>query len=172
MASFLYASPLATLAAILTLGSPASADGRADWHAYAWQEIKVADCAPSSDGTLACPLFREKWDWKRDQWVDIAITLDPATGAIALQQRLSNGDPRDDDYVCVTALALDDAGNTLVAHHQNWHIHPGRVVERSYAYTTPQLQHIVSIQVGSKQCREGAHQDDAIYAGVLAGIQS
>ncbi|SHE63274.1 hypothetical protein [Devosia limi] len=172
MASLLHASPLATLAAILTLGSPASADGRADWDAYAWQEIRLAECTATESGILACPPFREKWDWKRNQWIDIAITLDPASGAIALTQRLTNSDPRDDDHVCVTALALSAAGNTLVAHHQNWHVDAGEVVERTFAYTAPHLEQIVSIQIGSKQCRQGARQDDATYAGVLAGIQS
>jgi len=172
MASLLHASPMATLAAILTLGSPAIADGRADWDAYAWQEIKLAECTPSPDGIVTCPPFREKWDWKRNQWVDIAITLDSATGGITLEQRLTNNDPRDDDYVCVTALALDADGHTILAHHQNWHINPGDVLDRAFAYTAPQLDRIVSFQIGSKQCRQGAQQDDATYAGVLAGIQS
>ncbi|MHA6690273.1 hypothetical protein [Devosia sp. A449] len=173
-ASLLRASSLATIAAtLLSFGSPqgAFADGRGDWNGYAWQQIKVASCAAVGT-TLACPPYHQKWDWKRDQWVDIAITLDLATGTLRLTQQLTDNDPRDDDHVCVTALAVDDGGRDVVAHHQNWHMKSGTTREAAFSYASDQLASVTAIHIGSKQCRDGANQDDALYARVLAGIPS
>ena len=170
----LRASTLATLAAtFLSLGnSPdAFADGRGDWTGYAWQQIKIADCT-SNGTTLQCPAYHQKWDWKRNQWVDIAIALDQDAGALLLTQRLTDNDPSDWDYVCVTALALDATGSNVVAHHQNWFMASGAVEERSFRYASDRLDDVATIQIGSKQCRDGATQDDALYARVLAGIHS
>lgn len=158
------------LTALFALATPAQADGRTDWPGYAWQQIKISQCA--ADGhILACPLYRQKWDWKRNQWVDLAITLDIAAGTLELSQRLTDNDSHDDDDVCVTLIALDAAGNNLVAHHQNWHLRHGQVVQKSFTYRSARLAEIASIHIGSKQCRKGPHQDDAIYAAVLAGIR-
>jgi hypothetical protein len=172
MTSILRASTLSTLAAtLLSFGAAegAFADGRGAWSGYAWQQIKVADCL--ADGTtLRCPRYHEKWDWKRNQWVDISIELDVARGELRLSQRLTDNDPNDDDYVCVTALAVDAAGADVIAHHQNWHMSPGAVEEQSFRYASSALQQVTTIHIGSKQCRQGAGQDDALYAHVLAGI--
>src|SRR4051812_38163022 len=117
---------LLTAALLLVLPANAFADGRTDWKDYAWQEIKLASCA--NDGTtVACPLYHQKWDWKRNQWIDITITLDLAQGVMNLTQRLTDNDRADDDHVCVTALGVDAAGNNVTAHHQNWHMRPGEV---------------------------------------------
>lgn len=170
----LRASTLATLAAtFLSLGSPqgAFADGRGDWPGYAWQQIKVADCVDVG-GALQCPPYHQKWDWKRNQWVDIVVVLDPAKGTLQLTQRLTDKDPNDGDYVCVTALAVDAAGANIVAHHQNWYMNSGDVEEHSFSYPSTALGQVAAIHIGSKQCRNGAHQDDALYARVLAGIPS
>jgi hypothetical protein len=174
MTSTLRAFGLATLAATLLCFASlqgAFAEGRGAWDGYAWRQIALADCAPSGT-VLHCPPHHEKWDWKRNQWVDIVVELDMARGTLHLRQRLTNNDRRDSDYVCVTALAVSAAGNTLVAHHQNWHMDPGAVVEESFAYGSSRLDQVATIQIGSKQCRGGAGQDDALYAHVLAGIQS
>ena len=123
----LRASTLATLTAtFLSFGAAhgAFADGRGDWDGYAWQKIDIADCTPSG-ALLECPLYHQKWDWKRNQWVDILVTLDLAGGVLHLTQRLTDNDPGDSDYVCVTALAVDAAGSDIVAHHQNWFMKPG-----------------------------------------------
>ena len=168
----LRASGLATLAAtLLSFGSSpdAFADGRGDWSGYAWQQIKVADCLVAM-AVLHCPPFHQKWDWKRNQWVDISIELDVARGELHLSQRLTDNDPHDDDYVCVTALAVDAAGADVIAHHQNWHMNPGAVEEQSFRYASSALEKIATIHIGSKQCRQGAGQDDALYAQVLARI--
>ncbi|WP_332689657.1 hypothetical protein [Devosia sp.] len=172
MTSPLRAPSLATLAAtFLFFASPngAFADGRADWPGYAWQQIRIAECL-ASGLTLQCPAYHQKWDWKRNQWVDIAITLDLSRGQLHLTQQLTDNDPHDDDYVCVTALAVDADGKDLVAHHQNWHIGPGQVIERSFIYRSDLRQKVAVIHIGSKQCRQGAGQDDALYAQVLARI--
>ena len=163
----------ACLAAILILVSlrPAQADGRADWSGYAWQRIEVADCF-AMGSVLHCPPYHEKWDWKRSQWVDIVIEIDPASGTLRLAQRLTDRDRRDDDHVCVTAVAVDAAGDNVVVHHQNWHMGPGGIEEKAFAYRSARLADIAVIHIGSKQCRQGASQDDALHARVLAGIHS
>ena len=174
MTSTLRASTLATLAAtFLSFGTPqgAFADGRGDWSGYAWQKIEIADCAVL-DTLRRCPPFHEKWDWKRNQWVDIAIEIDLAAGALHLTQRLTNGDRFDSDHVCVTALAVDAAGNNVAAHHQNWHMGPGGVTEQQFRYSAADLARVATIHIGSKQCRKGAGEDDALYARILAGIGS
>ena len=171
MTRFLHAAAILAITLWLASPLPVYADGRADWLGYAWQQIKADTCLPAGT-TLQCPPYHEKWDWKRNQWVDISIALDPATGTLRLTQRLTDNDSGDDDYVCVTAIAVDAVGHTLVAHHQNWHMDPGGRVEQSFSYRSPRLGDIAAIHIGSKQCRRGAGQDDALYAHVLAGIGS
>lgn len=174
MTTLLRASSLAALAAtLLSFGSSqgAFADGRGDWNGYAWQQIKVADCQAAAT-VLVCPPYHQKWDWKRSQWVDISIELDLARGELRLTQRLTDSDPRDDDYVCVTALAVDAGGDNVVAHHQNWYMSPGADAEDTFLYTSAALDQVTTIHIGSKQCRQGAGQDDALYAQVLARIHS
>lgn len=162
---------LFTLAALLLLlpASISQADGRGDWDGYAWQTIEVVDCAPT-DGALHCPTYRQKWDWKRNQWVSIGIILFPASGDVTLTQQLEDRDSHDDDHVCVTALILDGEGLNLVAHHQNWHMTHGEVAADIFSYASSRLADARTIQIGSKQCRQGSGQDDAIYVSVLAGI--
>ena len=170
----LRASSLATLAAtLLSFGSShgAFADGRGDWDGYAWQQVHVADCARTGE-LLQCPAYHQKWDWKRNQWVDMSIQLDLANGELNLTQTLTDLDPRDDDYVCVTALAVAEDGHNIVAHHQNWHMSPGAEETKSFVYSSSALDQVAVIHIGSKQCRQGAGQDDALYAQVLAGIHS
>ena len=169
MSHTLRASILATIAGgIMAFAPQASADGRSDWQGYAWQAFDIAKCAPGAAGTLVCPAYHQKWDWKRNQWVDVAITI---TGdRLRLVQQLTDNDSYDQDYVCVTALVLDGAGHDLIAHHQNWQIAAGQQLADAFEYSSPALGQAASIHIGSKQCRDGAGQDDATYAGVLAGI--
>ena len=172
MTPILRASVLAIAAAtLLALGAPngAFADGRGDWDGYAWQQIEIAECA-TEGSTIACPLYHQKWDWKRDQWVDIAVSIDLAKSELTLSQRLTDNDPRDQDYVCVTVLAVDATGRDIVAHHQNWEMGPGDVMEQDFRYASSALDQVATIFLGSKQCRDGADQDDETYARVLAGI--
>jgi hypothetical protein len=169
----LHASTLGTLASVLlSFGSPQGsyADGRGDWSGYAWQTIDRADCTLSG-ATITCPPYHERWDWKRNQWVDIALSIDPATATLMLTQRLSNNDRGDSDDVCVTLLAVDAAGRNLLAHHQNWRMRPGAVEERAFSYVASTLPDIAAIHIGSKQCRQGPHQDDAVFAQVLSGLE-
>jgi len=158
---------LACLASALALAQPARADGRADWQGYSWQKFAIASCLPAGS-TLVCPAYHQKWDWKRHQWVDIAIGTQ--AGRLNLSQQLTNRDPRDDDDVCVTMLVLDAAGRTILAHHQNWHSRPGTVMQDDFVLRSGNLAAAASVHIGSKQCRKGSHQDDAVHAAVLAGI--
>ena len=169
--SFRACSISTLVAAVLLLGTPQSAfaDGRSDWRGYAWQTIDVADCQPI-DTHLACPPYHQKWDWKRNQWVDIVVTIDVASGQLQLSQQLTDRDSYDDDYVCVTALVVDAAGVDIVVHHQNWRMEHGEVVQKDFSYASGRLAAATKLHVGSKQCRDGAGQDDDVYATVLAGI--
>ena len=147
----------------------AGAQGRSDWRDYAWQKIDIAKCSPSM-GQLICPPFHEKWDWKRRQWVDIAIAINPATDRVYLTQQLTNDDPHDDDDVCVTVIVVDRAGNNVLVHHQNWKARHGAVQQKEFSYRSGRLADAATIHLGSKQCRKGAHQDDAVYAAVTARL--
>ncbi|HTM77788.1 MAG TPA: hypothetical protein VL133_09195 [Devosia sp.] len=169
MAQTLRASILGTIAGGLLAFTPAAiADGRGDWKDYAWQKIDIAKCVADTAGTRACPPYHQKWDWKRNQWVDIAITING--DRLQLTQHLTNNDRYDQDYVCVTALVVDAAGRDLIAHHQNWKISAGQQLSDAFTYASPALDQARAIHIGSKQCRQGAEQDDATYAAVLAGI--
>jgi hypothetical protein len=168
----LRASSISTLVAtLLSLGAPqgAFADGRGDWQGYAWQTIDVADCQ-AVNARLACPPYHQKWDWKRNQWVDIAVAVDLTSGQLHLSQQLTDRDSYDDDYVCVTALVVDADGADIVVHHQNWRMEHGEVTQKDFSYASGRLADATRIHIGSKQCREGAGQDDDVYAAVLAGI--
>jgi hypothetical protein len=153
----------------LALAYPAFADGRADWEGYSWQKIDISSCAVRA-AELVCPQYHQKWDWKRDQWVDITINMDRETGQLQLSQQLSNNDPRDNDDVCVTVIMVDGFGRNLVAHHQNWHTLHGDVLRQTFRYYSSHLADAATIHLGSKQCRKGSEQDDAVYANVLARL--
>lgn len=172
MTTILRASTLSAIATFLAFGSPAGSfdDGRGDWNGYSWQTIPIASCLTAGD-QLACPPYHQRWDWKRNQWVDIAVAIDTAAGKLQLSQTLTDNDKNDRDHVCVTALVVDADGRNIVGHHQNWHMSPGEVRRDDFTYTSARLAEAAAIQIGSKQCREGANQDDAIYASVLAGIK-
>lgn len=148
---------------------PSLAGGKADWPGYAWQKIDIRKCA-ALDEVLACPLYHQKWDWKRNQWVDITLALDLATGRATLAQRLTNRDPSDRDYVCITALVVDASDQNLVAHHQNWQVSPGEVVQKDFVYASSALPSAAAVYIGGKQCREGAGQDDALYRHVMTSM--
>lgn len=168
----LRASTIATIAAtFLAFGSPQGAfdDGRGNWDGYAWQTIAIKDCT-AVETTLTCPTYRQKWDWKRDQWVTLELTFDLSSNTLHLSQKLTDDDSYDDDFVCVTALVVDASGHDIVAHHQNWEALHGTSIKDDFSYTSPRLAEAVNIYVGSKQCRDGAGQDDKVYAQVLAGI--
>lgn len=161
---------LLTLGGTVLIGN-ALADGSSDWRDYAWQTIAIADCAPEEDGSLLCPPFHEKWDWKRNQWVDITISIDLAAQTLSLRQQLTDSDKRDSDYVCVTTLVLDRDGENIVVHHQNWRMRAGQSRAADFSYSSARLAAAETVQIGSKQCRDGAQQDDDVYAAVLARME-
>lgn len=159
--------------ALLLLTTPAIADGRVDWQDYAWQTIAYTDCPGSvTDADGLCPAYHQKWDWKRNQWVDIAFRFNPANGKLVLSQRLTNNDRTDDDHVCVTALFVDAQGHDLYAYHQNWHSLPHDVMQQTFRATLPRAIFATAAKViiGSKQCRKGEAQDDDVFAAVKAAI--
>ena len=161
---------LTLVAACVGLAQPAQAEGRADWRGYSWQRFDITTCQ-SLKTDLVCPPYHQKWDWKRNQWVDLSLVIDAAAGQVQLTQQLTNRDPHDDDDVCVTLLLLDAAGRTILAYHQNWHSLPDTVMQDDFTLRSGHLADAVSVHIGSRQCRQGSHQDDAVYAGVLARIR-
>lgn len=156
--------------ALTALVAPAlgqATDARGGWHGYAWKRISLADCDRLEQQTL-CPPYHEKWDWKRNQWVDITLALRP--GQVDLSQRLTNKDRMDDDFVCVTAIVMDAAGRALAIHHQNWHSDPAEVREESFSYPMTRAVEPATLLIGSRQCRKGAQEDDDVYARALAAV--
>lgn len=161
------------IAAALGLLTPAYADGRADWQDYAWRSITYSDCPGGVTNSAGlCPAYNQKWDWKRDQWVDIAFRFDPATGKFALSQTLTNNDRTDDDHVCVTALFVDAQGRDLYVYHQNWHSLPKATMSDTLRARISKtiFATAAKVWIGSKQCRKGAEQDDDVFARVKASI--
>lgn len=160
-----------TLAAGLSITAPAVADGRSDWKDYAWQSVIYADC-PDTDEAGLCHPFHQKWDWKRDQWVDFLYKADTDTGTLKVRLRLTNDDRRDSDDVCVTALFVDASGADVFVVHQNWRIKPSQVLDKTLEFSAdPAIwQKAAKVLIGSKQCRKGADQDDALFAGVKNAI--
>lgn len=147
------------------LGQPT--DARDAWQGYAWKRIALTDCDRLNQ-KMVCPPFHEKWDWKRNQWVDITLALRGAQ--VDLSQRLTNNDPRDDDFVCVTAIVMDYRGRALAIHHQNWHSDPGEVREERFSYPMTRDVEPAALLIGSRQCRKGPQEDDDVYAKALSAI--
>ncbi len=160
---------LAALAIMATLfGSAVThAGGKSDWDGYGWKGLDITKCVAQGQ-TLDCPTMVQKWDWKRDQWVNVTVSV--SGQAVSLTQRLINNDRRDRDDVCVTVLFLDQAGETIFVHHQNWDSHAASTMERQFSYKVSNWPKVTSIQLGSKQCRQGPHQDDAIFEQVSSGL--
>ncbi|HTN63037.1 MAG TPA: hypothetical protein VL147_16065 [Devosia sp.] len=158
---------LAAFLAVLTT-IPTAADGRSDWTGYDWRKAAFGQCLSTEAG---CHVFRSKWDWKRNQWVDITYSLQ-ADGDLTLVQKLTNNDPKDSDFVCVTVLFLDAQGRNVTASHTNIEIGPRSVktFQNALPLTTDLASAIRSVEFGSKQCRQGAGQDDLVFEAVAARL--
>lgn len=157
-------TPLLLLASL----SPALADGRADWADYYWRVRPFGQCVEAPGD--ACLTHDAKWDWKRDQWVSVRYTA--TSGGIDLAITLTNNDPHDDDYVCVTILFADASDANVAAYHANLHSDPRSTLEHSARITLPEaaIARIANVDIGTKQCRQGAGQDDAVYGAVLSAL--
>lgn len=158
------------LALLLLLASfsPAFADGRADWSEYYWRVKPFGQCLDAPGN--GCLTHHAKWDWKRDQWVTVRYA---STGSgLDLAITLTNNDPHDDDYVCVTILFADVANANVAAYHANLHSDPRSTLEHRARVTVPEaaLARIAKVDIGTKQCRQGARQDDAVYDAVLSAL--
>lgn len=148
--------------------SAAFAGGRADWSEYYWRVKPFGQCLDTPGN--GCLTHHAKWDWKRDQWVTVRYW--PADDGLDLAITLTNNDPRDDDYVCVTILFADAANANVAAYHANLHSDPRSTLEYKARVTLPEiaLARIANVDIGTKQCRQGGHQDDAIYDAVLSAL--
>lgn len=149
----------------------ASAAGKADWQGYDWKSYDFGACVAEVDGEGMCPVHHAKWDWKRNQWVDVSYGVD-MSDRLKLAINLTNKDSYDDDDVCVTVLALDAEGANVFAHHQNRHSIHGEIDTNVVALAGPAgaWKTVTTLLVGSKQCRKGPHQDDAVFARVKAEL--
>jgi hypothetical protein len=155
------------LSAFVTL--PAAADGRSDWTGYDWRRAPFGKCISTVSG---CHAFHAKWDWKRDQWIDISYGREPS-GHLVVDKHLTNKDPQDSDFVCITVLFLDAEGRNLAASHRNVEVGPlsSMTVRDELTPLTPALANsIKTVDFGSKQCREGASQDDDVFEAVKARL--
>jgi hypothetical protein len=167
LASFLNAISLA----VNLLGNdPNVHDDRQEWRDYAWVEPGYNSCI-GTDKTGFCHAAHQKWDWKRNQWVDFAYKV-TSPGKLAVGLTLTNNDPTDADDVCVTGLFLDAAGHDVTVFHENVHIGPEAVqrVTRTFSVSANFSKIVKTVVVGSKQCRDGATEDAALYAEVEARI--
>ncbi len=151
-----------SLAINLAHNDPTVVKHLAEWKDYAWTHMELINCSSST----ACVVPRQRWDWHRKQWVDFAFQPDGGKTIVTLT--LTDDDPTDDDFVCVTAAFLDFDSNPLFVFHQNWHASPGQVVSRRFSISAPAgAASPHSVAVGSKQCRNGPGEDDDVYRKAL-----
>ena len=166
-------SDLPSLAALLPLlvAAPAHADSRADWKGYDWRAVKLSEC-PNFGAASPCHFFHGKWDWKRNQWVDLVMSVSGTT--LQIEQILTNYDRADDDYVCTVVLLQDSEGDNVVPFHFNEHSdhQTASTSTRRFSVTPSILAAVAEISVGTKQCREGASQDKANFARVVDALQA
>jgi hypothetical protein len=83
---------------------------------------------------------------------------------------LTNNDRRDADFVCVTTLFQDISGTTLAAQHQNVRIEPVSSTSVEQVARGKITDQATTIQVGTKQCRQGPHEDDAVFEAVVSRL--
>lgn len=157
------------LTALTLTPGAAAADSRADWEGYDWQILKRAECRDLGQ-SAPCQIFHGKWDWKRNQWVDLILTQDH--DALQLETVLTNYDRKDDDYVCVVVLFQDSGLANVAAFHFNEHSthQTASTAVKSFPIGRGRVADIAQIAVGTKQCREGAGQDKDTLARVLRSI--
>jgi len=146
--------------------STAHADSRSDWKGYDWRAVKRSEC--QALGTAgSCQFFHGKWDWKRNQWVDLVLNY---TGsALEVVNILTNYDRADDDYVCTVVLFQDAEKQNVAAFHFNEHSDHQTAANftKRFEIARSALDAVTQISVGTKQCREGGNQDKGTYARVL-----
>jgi hypothetical protein len=145
-----------------------SGSGVSQWKDYVWKTASTEACVRAS----GCLPFNQQWDWKRDQWINLRYRLNTQKGLIEISLTLKNNDPSDDDDVCVTALFQDNRENTVAVFHENRHSFPNTNVERTgkISVSASRLKAIKMIAVGTKQCRTGPHEDDAVFAAAKAKL--
>lgn len=152
------ADGLTTLSlAIGLLGSDPSVNA-GEWKDYVWKTGPVGNCLKAS-----CPPISLKWDWKRPQTVTVSLTS--TMNSLTIRTRMSNDDPLDGDDVCVTLLLRDQAGTTVAVFHENRHSYPGTDTTSSATLSLSKkvMSAIRSVALGTKQCRSGPQQDEAVY---------
>lgn len=147
------------------------ADGRADWQGYFWRNVKL-DVCPDFGSAAPCRFFHGKWDWKRNQWVDLFFTSNAST--LQVEQVLTNYDRADDDYVCTVVILEDAAQRNLVVFHFNEHSTHQTASTASARFSIPlqDLSQVTSMSVGTKQCREGGSQDRDVFARVMSRLST
>jgi hypothetical protein len=137
-------------------------NGPLEWKDYVWKTASIQGCLRPS----GCSPFKQRWDWKRDQWINLSYELNKQKGLIEIRLQLKNNDSNDGDDVCVTALFLDDKGNDVAVFHENRRSYPGTKLARKseIPLSSNRMKSIKTIAVGTKQCRGGPHEDDTVFA--------
>lgn len=157
-----------SLAINLAHNDPSLVTALGDWKDYAWVQTQ-ADSCPS---VAPCRVPRQRWDWHRPQWVDFTFGYDARADRILVTLTLSDGDPSDADFVCVTAAFLTAEDVPVRVFHQNWSIGPGETFSRRYAVPADGTwASVQSLALGTKQCRGGSSEDDDTYALVKSRLR-
>lgn len=165
----LVSSLLKSLSLVINLAhnDPSLVEKLGDWKDYAWVAIANRACVVAEP----CSAPRQRWDWHRDQFVDFTWAYDEKPRTVLITLTLTDRDPSDADFVCVTAVFLDIAQTPVLSFHQNWQIGPGQALSRRYALPAGgKWPSIATVALGSKQCRDGAHQDDDVFIRTIAKL--
>lgn len=151
--------PLACIA-LASLVSPVAAADHGQWRGYDWHKVNATECLLSS---ASCHLLHVKWDWKRNQWVDLSIAT--GGGGLQLGLILTNNDRKDDDYVCVV-VTFDGVAVGFFNEHSGAQTVAN--FETDLELPPSSLSAVRKINVGTKQCREGGQQDRDLFAEQLS----
>lgn len=146
---------------LLTSDHPAAVDVDG-WQGYVWRVLEINHCL--SITKQSCKILEDRWDWKRPQFYDFSVELDPRNNQILSRIGLRNEDKSDIDNVCIVAAFLDGDGNEIGILFVNWPSRPGRPYARAMpirpAVPVTGLNQVV---VGTKQCSQQATADAKNY---------
>jgi opacity protein-like surface antigen len=143
--------------ALASLVFPAAAADHSQWRGYNWHNVNDEECLLSA---TSCQLLHAKWDWKRDQWVDLSLAT--VGGGLQLALTLTNNDRKDDDFVCVV-VTFDGVAVGFFNEHSD--PQTAANFESDLGLPPTSLSAVRKIEVGTKQCREGGEQDRDAFAG-------
>ncbi|MBW6426170.1 hypothetical protein KX729_33010 [Rhizobium sp. XQZ8] len=132
------------------------------WKNYVWRVRNIADCRPVQNGY--CDIISDRWDWKRQQFYQIAYRADSVSSTITTRITLRNEDSSDDDQVCIVVSYFDAMGDEIGVFFANWRALPGRAYTREAPIILSRpVSDVASLAAGSKQCDAKATIDAQNY---------